>query len=374
MPSYGRAVVISRKKWNESISELDVRMDDGSLAKALSIDTLVGSAQPGDTVVLNTTAVELRLGSGGYHFVVWNLSRPTHSVTNLGHIMKLRYTPLQLNVEAIEEIVHDAEAPPEETKNALSGMPVIAGSVHSQLLPAVITLKHLQPQAKILYVMTDGGCLPAGFSRTVGFLKENGDIDAVITTGHAFGGDFEAVTLAGALSASRKHLKADVAVVIMGPGIVGTGSALGFTGLEQADIINCAWALGGKPIGILRISFADPRSRHRGVSHHSISVLSVMSLARAFVGVPKLEDDRRKIIMSQLEDSGIKSRHEVREVDCSLVLDLLKECDLKPSSMGRGLDDDPEFFMAAGAAGILASDAMSDPQSKANGECDDKRK
>lgn len=358
MPSFREAIVLSRIKWNDTISELEVRMDDGSPAKAIAIESLVGSALPGDSVILNTTAVDLNLGSGGYHFVLWNLTRPPVSLLKSGHIMKVRYTPLQLNVEAIEEKLHDAGMQPSNMVEALEGIPVIAGSVHSQLLPAVICFKHLQPDSRVVYVMTDGGCLPAGFSRTVEFLRKNGYLSAAVTCGHAFGGDYEAVTLAGALVASKRVLKADMAVVVMGPGIVGTGSALGFTGVEQADAINCAFALGGRPIAILRVSFSDPRPRHLGISHHSISVLGVMALARVLIGVPILRGERRRIIFSQLEESGIKARHEIREVDCSSVIGLIKECGFEPTSMGRGLEDDPEFFMAAGAAGIVASDII----------------
>ncbi len=371
MPSFEKALVLSRKKWNETISELEVRMDDGSPAKALVIEPIVGGAFPGDTVVLNTTAVDLRLGSGGYHFVIWNLTRFPVSLPKSGHIMKIRYTPIQLNVEAVEEKIHDAGSHPSETSRVLKGVPVIAGSVHSQLLPAVVSFKHLRPESKVVYVMTDGGCLPAGFSKTVDFLKKNGYLSASITCGHAFGGDYEAVTLAGALDASKRLLNADMVVVMMGPGIVGTGSALGFTGIEQAEAVNCAFALGGKPIAVLRISFSDPRPRHRGVSHHSVSVLGVMALARALVGVPELEGEKRRIIIAQLEESGITARHDVREVDCSNVIDLIKECGFEPTYMGRGLEQDPEFFMAAGAAGILASDIIREWRCMLNGDNND---
>ena len=54
-------------------------------------------------MVLNTTAVDLGLGTGGWHVVHWNLAREELDEPGPGHIMKLRYTSLQVDAGAAEE-------------------------------------------------------------------------------------------------------------------------------------------------------------------------------------------------------------------------------------------------------------------------------
>ena len=118
--------------------------------------------------------------------------------------------------------------------DSLEGQPVVIGSVHSHLLPAVAGVKARRPDARIAYVMTDGGALPASWSATVARLKGRGEICGCVTSGHAFGGDLEAVNIYSALLAARHVLAADVTVVAMGPGVVGVGTPFGHTGLEVA--------------------------------------------------------------------------------------------------------------------------------------------
>jgi Protein of unknown function (DUF3866) len=203
--------------------------------------------------------------------------------------------------------------------------------------------------------MTDGGCLPCSFSKTVGFLRERGLIERVITCGHAFGGDLEAVNAHGALLASKVVCGADAAIVVMGPGIVGTGSSLGFTGMEQGGIANAAASMGGRPVVIPRITFADPRERHRGLSHHTVSALRYGALAKCIVPVPLMERPKQELVDGQLRDSGITDLHDIRDVDAGEVIVLLEQCEQKASVMGRAVAEEPEFFMAAGAAGLVAA-------------------
>ena len=112
--------------------------------------------------------------------------------------------------------------------------------------------------------MTDGAGLPIALSDLVASLRERSLIDATVTFGHAFGGDFEAVSVFSALVVARHVADADVAVVAMGPGIVGTNTRLGFSGLEVGPVLDATVALGGVPVAALRVSFADPRARHIG--------------------------------------------------------------------------------------------------------------
>ena len=61
---------------------------DGERAYVLT--QLTGDVAVGDDVVMNTTAVELGLGTGGWHVVHWNLNRRELDQPGPGHIMKVR--------------------------------------------------------------------------------------------------------------------------------------------------------------------------------------------------------------------------------------------------------------------------------------------
>ena len=151
----------------------------------------------------------------------------------------------------------------------IGGMPVVVADLHSAL-PAVLAgilrpngpgdrrLRRRRP--RVVYVMQDGGALPAWFSRTCAALREAGWLAATVTTGQSFGGDLETVTVHTGLLAARHVLGADVAVVAQGPGNLGTGTRWGFSGVAAGEAVNAAAALGGRPVASLRISEADPRS------------------------------------------------------------------------------------------------------------------
>ena len=148
----------------------------------------------GDTVVLNTTATALGLGTGGVDFLISNDSRQDSRETRGGpdggeHIVKLRYTPLQHAVRAAE--MDPAFAEIWENATSLEGTPVVVCGLHSQIGPVCAGVKAALPSARVVYVMTDSAALPIAFSRLVGELKAAGLIDATITAGQAFGGDWE---------------------------------------------------------------------------------------------------------------------------------------------------------------------------------------
>lgn len=354
MSTFATATVDSVTSWSSGAVLAEVTMGDGSRARAIAYPALTGTVHPGDRVVLNTTAVGLKLGSGGYHFALWNLSRHGLDTRAGGHVMKLRYTPLQFNSPAAEEELPGLAL--DELPAVLEGMPVMAGSLHSQLLPAALAFRHAMPGGKLVYLMTDGGALPAAFSLTADYLRREGITVATVTCGHAFGGDLEAVNVYGGLVAARRLCGADAVVALMGPGIAGTGSPVGFSGMEQAGVINAAASLGGRPLAIARMTFADTRERHRGVSHHTLTVLSIGAMARAEVPVPLMEGEKRELVMGQFESAGVFERHEVREVDASVVPALLEKCGVRASVMGRGVPEEPEYFEAAGAAGLIAAE------------------
>ena len=88
-------------------------------------------------MLLNTTALEAGLGTGGYAFVVAVPHRPPIDPDLAdGHLVKARYTPQQVTVLGTDEqrsphhdLLRDADD--------LFGMPVVVADLHSSL-PAVI--------------------------------------------------------------------------------------------------------------------------------------------------------------------------------------------------------------------------------------------
>lgn len=324
----------------------------GRVEKALSYDSLTGPVAPGDQVLLNTTAVKLGLGTGGYHFVMANLSIGGMTGLAPGHIMKLRYTPLQLQVQAAEERQPELFGP----EATLSGMPVVCCSLHSQLPGVVFGARAVAGLGlRLVYIMTDGAALPLAISRLVAWLEERGLMSGTITAGQAFGGEVEAVNLYSALLAARLVLQADMAVVATGPGIVGTGTTWGTTALEQGEAVNAVSILGGRPVAVARLSFADPRPRHRGLSHHTLTALGRVALAPATLVLPRLDGEKAAVLRWQLEEHGLLSRHLVVEEDGTPGLELLAESGLRVTTMGRGPEDEREFFLASTAAGQVAA-------------------
>jgi hypothetical protein len=141
----------------------------------------------------------------------------------------------------------------------------------------------------------------------------------------------------------------------MGPGIVGTNTRLGFTGLEVGQVLDATVALGGVPIACLRVSFADPRDRHAGLSHHSATALRLAARERAIVAVPRLPADQAARLQGDLEAAGLDRRHDLVAVDAPDAVALFAGHGLRITSMGRPAEDDPALFQAAAAAGVLAA-------------------
>jgi hypothetical protein len=304
--------------------------------RAYVLTDLVGEVWVGDRVVVNTTAVDLGLGTGGWDVVHWNLERAELHRPGPGHIMKLRYTSLQLDSGSAEET-----AGPDTADPALDGLPVVACSLHSQLAVAAAAYRRSRTRSRVALVITDSAALPLAFSDLVADLVDRGVVDRTITTGQAFGGDLEAVNLASGLRVA-KGTGADAAFVGPGPGVAGTGTALGHSALEVASVVDAAALDGGRPVVALRYSDADERDRHRGVSHHTLTALA-RTHHRAVVAVP-----------AGAEVVAIEG-HDVVEVDVPDVGEILTAAGLEVTSMGRGPVDDPGFFRFAAAAGIAAA-------------------
>lgn len=325
----------------------------GGIGTAISYPLLVGPASPGDSVMLNTTAVALGLGSGGQHFVM-AICGGDHDVRGPGHIMKVRYTPSQVRVLAVEE----EEGPHHGALAALcelNGMPVAVATLHSLVAPFAVAFKRRAPAARLAYIMTDGAALPAALSRILHQLRAEGWLDTVITAGHAFGGDLEAVTVYSALHAAQSVAACHACVVAMGPGVVGTNTPLGTTALEQAPILDGAGALGAYALAIPRLSFADPRSRHRGLSHHTATALGRLAHRPATLVLPELPPEERAMVLEQCREAQVLPRHHLIWETVTDIAGTLQAAGMAAQSMGRTPAEDPAFFAAGAAAGQVAA-------------------
>ena len=121
----------------------------------------------------------------------------------------------------------------------------------------------------------------------------------------------------------------------MGPGIVGTATRLGFSGIEVGPILDAAVGLQGTPIACLRTSFADPRERHRGISHHSATALTIATRSSVLVPIATVGGDEERHLRKDLDASGIAARHEVVDVAPVGIVELMEGLDLNVVSMGR---------------------------------------
>ncbi len=346
----GKVIKILLEKNN--IIKLKVKKKNES-SQAIFYKQLLGEVEIGDKVILNTTATSLGLGTGGYDFVVCVLNQES-SFKQQGHIMKLRYTPYQIKTCAVAEQESNYHQQIDSFES-LAGTPVLIGGLHSMLAAAVAVLKAKRPRSNIVYIMTDGGALPIAFSDLVNKLKAMNLIDHTITSGHSFGGDLEAVNIYTALIAAKEVKKADIIMVAMGPGIVGTGTRYGFTGIEQANILHAVKILGGEAVVIPRINFSDSRDRHFGLSHHTKTVLGELTLTKAKVGVPILSARKNKIINRQLKESKIFDRHEVIYHEVNKVIDYIKEIKGLCETMGKSYKQAQDYFLSCGISALVAS-------------------
>jgi hypothetical protein len=336
--------------------ELDVTTDEGPV-RALAYPALVGDPQPGDRVLLNVGAQAMGLGTGGYALVVAIPDRlppdppGDPSTRAAGHLVKARYTPLQPILLGVDEEASPHRAVMEAAAD-LGGMPVVTADLHSALPAILAGVRADRPEARVAYVMTDGGALPAWFSRTLDGLR--GHLAGTVTTGQAFGGDLEASTVHTGLLAARHVLNADVTVVTQGPGNLGTGTPWGFSGVALGEVVNAAATLGGRPVASIRISSGDQRERHHGISHHSLTAYGKVALMPADLVLPDGMDPDAL--------TPLLERHRLVRVPVDGLDAALRASPVPLSTMGRGLDEDHVYFLAAAAAGRHAAALLSPPE------------
>lgn len=339
----------------------------GARLRAVVYEQLHGLPQPGQEVRLEVSALVQGLGTGGHAMVTAVLGPLAADQRSPGHLVKCRYTPDQLLVQGVDEqgTEHHQVLSGAQGQLSLEGMPVVVADLHSSL-PALVagTLPASgKGGPRVVYVMTDGGALPLAYSRTVAGLQAAGLLAGTVTTGQAWGGDVEAVSLHNGLLAARLVLGADIAVVTQGPGNLGTDTPWGFSGTSCGEAVNAAAVLGGRPVACLRVSEADKRSRHRGLSHHSLTAYGQVALLTADVVVPVLPGALGKQVREQAQALGVPravgAQHRLVEVETAGLRAALEQVErlagLRLSTMGRGLDDDAAAFLSAAAAGRHAA-------------------
>ena len=278
---------------------------------ASPIRRLTGPVELEDEVLVNVQARELELGSGGFDVLYANLTRGLELPAEDGaHVMVLPYTPLQharLYVEESGELEAD-----------LRGLPVVCCSLHSQVAPVCAALGGL----RVAYVQLAGRSAAgvalghrAGAARA-GPCRGDGRGRAVLRRRRPVRlGRLGARVGAAEGTTSRSARSA--------PGSSARARASGTAGSPRRTPPMRRSHSAGVPVIAVRASAADERPRHRGVSHHTDAVLVARAAARR---------------SSREDGEGWR-----------------EACEGLPlSHMGRGPDDDPEFFAAAYAAGVAA--------------------
>jgi hypothetical protein len=326
---------------------------EGAERRAWADAALVGEPEVGDEVIVNVEAQDLGLGSGGFDVVHVNLTRGLEAPGATGeHVMKLNYTSLQHPVEPVE----DAGTPGAEGLT----MPALVIPVHGHLAPAAWAAAEARPGLRIGFVQGAGAALPGALSRDVAELCRRGLLEGHVTAGPAYGGEHEAISLVGALDAAARRLGWDAAIVGPGPGILGSESRYGHGGMAALDGAHAALALGLPALVSPRLSSSDPRPRHRGLSHHTASVLELL-LGAVRVPVPEAELEGWPLLDVAAPEGGsaqaalddlietCRGRHDlaVEQID----LDGYAASGLPARTMGRPIHEDPLFFAAPLASG-----------------------
>jgi hypothetical protein len=332
---------------------------------------LLGLTEVGDEVVVNVEALDLGLGSGGFDVVHVNLTRGLEAEGLVGaNVMKLNYTSLQHAVLPVED---------EQLELPLTN-PVGVLALHGQLAAVAWAFAQMAPRKRLGYVQTGGGALPGGHSRVVGALRRRGLLAGHLTAGAAFGGEGEAVSTAGAIHYGLRTLGWDAVLCGPGPGIVGSRSPLGHGGMAALDSAHAALALGSPTLLVARMSSGDPRVRHRGISHHTLTVLDLL-LEPVTVALPAgmrspvgndlraglgavfgVSATSRPQLELEVDRPARIARHDWRRA--TVDLPTYAASSLPAETMGRGLVEDPLFFGAALAGGAALAEMLAQDEQR----------
>lgn len=333
------------------IDPLTVRIDDQA-RRAWADRSLVGEVSEGDEVIVNTEAVDLGLGSGGFDVVHVNLTRGLEGGGAAAgrHVMKLNYSSIQHSVRPIEGERRERGSAP--------ASPTLVLPLHGQLAPAAWAAGAARPGLRVGYVQTAGGALPGSLSRDVADLRQRGLLAGHITAGPAYGAEHEAISTLGALDAAAR-LGWEAVICGPGPGILGSSTEYGHGGIAALENAHAALALGLPTLVSPRLSGSDPRPRHRGLSHHTATVLELL-LGSVRVPVPEIdlagwptgEQGPGQVDLPSVLDALHRVCGERHDVIVEPVnLGGYAACGLPTQTMGRTVDQDPLFFAAALASG-----------------------
>ena len=326
---------------------------DGERRPGWADDVLLGEMREGDEVVLNVAALDLDLGSGGFDVVHVNLTRGLEGgVEADAHVMKLNYTSLQHPVAPVERGEGKSGRLIPDMQGKVDPISVAVLPLHGHLAPAAWAAAQAAPGLRVGYVQTAGGALPGSLSRNVKELRKRGLLAGHITAAPAYGGEHEALSVIGALDAAGE-LGWEAILVGPGPGIIGSDTAFGHGGMAALDSAHAALSLGLPTLISPRLSASDPRDRHRGLSHHTRTVLDLL-LAPVDVAVPEGEPE----ISAALSDE-VGARHKLRTAPADL--SGYATSGLPRRTMGRDLEDDPLFFASPLAAGRILADGSGRP-------------
>jgi hypothetical protein len=127
--------------------------------------------------------------------------------------------------------------------------------------------------------------------------------------------------------------------------------------VQSGEAINATATLGGRPVAALRISESDPRDRHRGISHHSLTSLGRVALAPAEVVVPEYDGELGEAVRA--EAAPLSPPHRLVHIALDGLLDAVRAAPVKVATMGRSLDEDAAYFGACAAAGRHAATLLS---------------
>jgi hypothetical protein len=145
------------------------------------------------------------------------------------------------------------------------------------------------------------------------------------------------------------------------------------------DSAHVALALGCPTLLVARMSSGDQRERHRGISHHTLTVLDLLlepvtvalpagmrspvgadlraGLGAVFGGaMPSQPSRERRAVALEVERPARIARHDWRRA--SIDLPSYAASGLPIETMGRGLAADPLFFGAALAAGSALAELL----------------
>lgn len=337
----------------------------GQSVKVLIYPKLLGEAQVGQRIRFDCSPLAARLGTGGYGIATALLGElpPDLLPAHHGHLVKARYTPSQLMVSAAEE----QDSPYHQQMRAaeeLEGIPVVGLDLHSQLPAVLCGIRQVLPVAQVAYLYLDTAALPAYFSHNIARLQAAGWLGPVISCGQSFGGDIEAINSFSGLLAAKHLTSAQIVIAAQGPGNAGTDTPYGFSGLSLGHLFTEVSIGRGTPIAALRISAAESRERHWGISHHSLQVLRRFTPLPLEVVLPQFSGSdpelshlqtpkfRRRL---QTQIAQIPPHHQVVPVETTGLFKALRNCPVKLSTMGRDLYQDAGLFLGAAAAGKYAA-------------------